>query len=96
LLVALNEMAGYDPQVGATYRDILTAISTRMAAVIETGQAGGAIRRELSAATAASALTWMVERACQQTLPGRPTSHDAELAATLTQIVWGALYLEAP
>ena len=46
--------------------------------------------------TTASALTWMVERACQQNLPGRPQSYDAELAATLTQIVWGALYLEAP
>jgi TetR/AcrR family transcriptional regulator, ethionamide resistance regulator len=96
LLVALNEMAGYDPQVGATYRDILTAISARVAAVIEAGQAEGFIRRELSAATAGSALTWMVERACQQNLPGRPPSYDAELAEMLTQIVWSALYLEVP
>jgi AcrR family transcriptional regulator len=96
LLVALNEMAGYDPQVGATYREILTAISARVAAVIEAGQAGGAIRRDLSAAITASSLTWMVERACQQNLPGSPPSYDAELAATFTQIVWGALYLEAP
>jgi AcrR family transcriptional regulator len=96
LLVALNEMAGYDPQVGATYREILTAISGRVAAVIEVGQGDGVIRLEVSAATAASALTWMVERTCQQNLPGRPPSYDAELADTLTQIVWGALYLEAP
>ncbi|MDT5263943.1 MAG: TetR/AcrR family transcriptional regulator, ethionamide resistance regulator [Mycobacterium sp.] len=96
LLVALNEMAGYDPQVGATYREILTAISGRVAAVIEEGQGDGVIRLEVSAATAASALTWMVERTCQQNLPGRPPSYDAELADTLTQIVWGALYLEAP
>lgn len=95
LLVALNEMAGYDPQVGATYQEILTAISGRVAAVIEEGQGDGVIRRELSAATAASALTWMVERTCQQNLPGRPPSYDAELANTLTQIVWGTLYLEA-
>jgi AcrR family transcriptional regulator len=96
LLVALNEMAGYDPQVGTTYRDILTEISARVAAVIEAGQADGYIRRELSASTAGSALTWMVERACQQNLPGRPSSYDSELDETLTQIVWGALYLEAP
>jgi TetR/AcrR family transcriptional regulator, ethionamide resistance regulator len=95
LLVALNEMAAYDPQVGATYREILTAISARLATVIEDGQADGSVRRELSAATAASALTWMVERSCQQNLPGRPPSYDAELADTLTQIVCGALYLEA-
>jgi AcrR family transcriptional regulator len=96
LLVALNEMAAYDPQVGTTYRDILAAISERLAAVIEEGQGDGFIRPELSAATAASTLTWMAERTCQQNLPGRPESYDAELADTLTQIVWGALYLEAP
>ncbi|WP_319451763.1 MULTISPECIES: TetR/AcrR family transcriptional regulator [unclassified Mycobacterium] len=96
LLVALNEMAGYDPQVGTTYRDILTAIAARLTAVIEAGQEDGSIRRELSAATAASTLTWMTERTCQQNLPGGPPSYDAELARTLTQIVWGALYLEAP
>jgi len=96
LLVALNEMAAYDPQVGATYRDILTAIAARLTAVIEAGQEDGSIRHELSAASAATTLTWMAERTCQQNLPGRPPSYDAELAATLTQIVWGALYLEAP
>jgi AcrR family transcriptional regulator len=96
LLVALNEMAGYDPQVGATYREVLTAIAGRLTEVIEAGQAGGAMRRDLSAAITASSLTWMVERACQQNLPGRPPSYDAELAAAFTQIVWGALYLEAP
>jgi AcrR family transcriptional regulator len=96
LLVALNEMAAYDPQVGATYREVLTAIAGRLTEVIEAGQAGGAIRRDLSAAITASSLTWMVERACQQNLPGRPPSYDAELAATFTQIVWGALHLEAP
>jgi AcrR family transcriptional regulator len=96
LLIALNEMAAYDPQVGATYRDILTTIAARLTAVIEEGQGDGFIRQELSAETAASTLTWMAERTCQQNLPGRPASYDAELAATLTQIVWGALYLEAP
>ena len=95
LLVALNEMAGYDHQVGATYHDVLTAISARLAAVIEAGQDDGSIRPELSAQTTASTLTWMVERACQQNLPGKPQSYDAELATTLTQIVWSALYLES-
>jgi AcrR family transcriptional regulator len=96
LLVALNEMSAYDPQVGATYREILTGVAERLTEVIEDGQADGTIRRDLSAGTTASSLTWMVERTCQQSLPGRPPSFDAELAATLTQIVWGALHLEAP
>ena len=96
LLVALSEMAAYDAQVGDTYRDILATIAGRLAAIIEQGQSDGFIRPELPAATTASALTWMAERTCQQNLPGRPSSYDGELAATLTQIVWGTLYLEAP
>ena len=93
VLVALNEMAGYDPLVAATYRELLTGISSRLTQVIEDGQADGSIRRELPAATTASALSWMVERACQQNLPGRPSEYDAELTTTLTEIAWGALYL---
>jgi AcrR family transcriptional regulator len=94
LLVALNEMAAYDPLVGAAYRDQLDRISGRVTRVIEDGQADGSIRHTLPAATTASALTWMVERACQQNLPGAPAEYDAELATALSEIVWGALYLE--
>jgi AcrR family transcriptional regulator len=93
VLVALNEMAAYDPATAETYRDLLTGISGRLTRVIEDGQADGSIRSELAAITTASALTWMVERACQQNLPTEPDSYDAELAATLAEIVWGALYL---
>jgi AcrR family transcriptional regulator len=93
VLVALNEMAGYDSLVGSTYRNLLTAITARLTRVIEDGQADGSIRGTLPAATAASALTWMVERVCQQNLPNNPASYDAELATTLTEILWGALYL---
>lgn len=94
VLVALNEMAGYDPLTAQTYRELLTAVSQRLTHVVEEGQADGSIRRQLPAATTASALTWMVERACQQNLPDQPPDYDAELAATLAQIVWGALYLK--
>jgi len=91
----LNEMAAYDPLVAATYRDLLTDISERLTRVIEDGQADGSIRPGLPAATTANTLTWMVERACHQNLPMKPRDYDAELAATLAEIVWGALYLKA-
>ncbi|OCB56723.1 TetR family transcriptional regulator [Mycobacterium malmoense] len=94
VLVALNEMAGYDPLVAATYRNLLTAVTGRMTRVIEEGQADGSIRPDLAPATTASALTWMVERACQQNLPVKPPGYDPELAESLSQIVWGALYLK--
>ncbi|GBE65056.1 TetR family transcriptional regulator [Mycobacterium sp. MFM001] len=94
LLVALNEMAGYDALVGAAYRDQLDRISGRVTRVIEDGQADGSIRHTLPATTTAKTLTWMVERTCQQNLPGAPHEYDAELAGALTEIIWGALYLE--
>ncbi|AAS04579.1 TetR/AcrR family transcriptional regulator [Mycobacterium avium] len=94
VLVALNEMSGYDPLTAQTYREILTGISGQLTRVIEDGQADGSIRPRLAAATTASALTWMVERACQQNLPAQLPAYDAELADTLAEIVWGALYLK--
>jgi AcrR family transcriptional regulator len=93
LLIALSEMAGYDPQVAATYRELLTAISGRVAQIIEAGQADGSIRRALPATATASALTWMVERACQQNLPAREADYESELSTALTEVIWGALYL---
>ncbi|CAJ1495979.1 TetR/AcrR family transcriptional regulator [[Mycobacterium] kokjensenii] len=95
LLIALSEMAGYDPQVGSTYRELLTGIADGMTRMIEAGQADGSIRRTLPAAATASALTWMVERTCQQNLPTKGADYDAELAATLAEITWSALYLES-
>jgi TetR/AcrR family transcriptional regulator, ethionamide resistance regulator len=94
VLVALNELAPYDTGVGETYRDLLEGVTAGVTAVIEGGQAAGRIRPDLPAATTASTLTWMVERACQQNLPRNPRSYDTELADALTQIIWGALYLE--
>lgn len=93
VLIALNEMSAYDPLVAQTYRDLLAGISQQLARVIEEGQADGSIRTQLPAATTASTLTWMVERTCQQSLPSQSASDDAELVDTLTEIVWGALYL---
>jgi TetR/AcrR family transcriptional regulator, ethionamide resistance regulator len=95
VLVALNEMAAYDAVVGATYGNLLIAIAGRLTRVIEDGQADGSIRPALPAATTASALTWMVERTCQQNLPGAPESYDAELSATLAEIIWATLYLKS-
>jgi TetR/AcrR family transcriptional regulator, ethionamide resistance regulator len=93
VLAALNEMAAYDPTMAQSYRDLLNGITQRLARVIEDGQADGSIRRELPATATASALTWMVERVCQQDLPAEPPGYDSELVATLAEIVWGTLYL---
>ena len=95
VLVALNEMAPYDTAVGDTYRSLLAEVSDGFRAVIVAGQKAGAIRPQLPPDTTAQALVLMVERTCQQNLPSKPTSFDAELAGVLTELVWGALYLKA-
>jgi AcrR family transcriptional regulator len=92
---ALNEMAAYDPLVATTYRDLMVAISARLADVIRRGQADGTIRTQISPQATASCLTWMVERACHQNLPNEEPPSDDELGESLTQIIWAALYLEA-
>lgn len=94
VLVALSEMAGYDAATAQTYRELLTAISQRVQRVIVGGQADGSIRSALPAPATASALTLMVERSCQLVLPGQSPEHDAELADTLAEIIWAALYLK--
>lgn len=94
LLVALSEMSGYDPLVSATYSDLIGQIAGRLGQVIESGKHDGVIPAGVATESTALALTWMVEQTCQKTLPGRPDTYDAELAATLTRIVWAALYYE--
>ncbi|MFV0493926.1 TetR/AcrR family transcriptional regulator [Mycobacterium sp.] len=94
VLIALDEASGYDPATAQAYRDLLGAIIDRVTSVIQEGQEDGSIRRELPPATTASALTWMVERTCQQNLPARPPEFDPELASTLVEVIWGALYLK--
>ena len=94
VLAALNEMAAYDPTMAQSYRDLLAGITRQLIRVIEDGQTDGSVRSELPAATTASALTWMVERVCQQNLPAEPPGYDTELVAALTEIVWGTLYLK--
>lgn len=96
VLIALSEMAGYDPATAQTYRELLTAISARVTSVIADGQSDGSIRAGIPAAATASALTLMTERACQQNLPVKPPEYDAELAESLVEIIWGALYLREP
>jgi hypothetical protein len=44
-------------------------------------------------AEVAGELTWMVERVCYQMVRESSPDNDDALAAALTEIVWGSLYL---
>ena len=77
------------------YRPLLPVIPDPPPGALGPGQATGPPRRSLPVAPPASSLPWMVEPPCPQNLPFQPMSFDTELAASLTEIVWGALYLES-
>ena len=92
LITALNEMSSYDASVATTYRQLPNDISVDLSGVITRGQTDGTIRSELPAQPVAQRIQpWMVERACHQNPPHQPSDYDAELAAALTQIIWGRL-----
>lgn len=92
LLAAVVEASGYDAEVAAEFRGLIDRITEATKRIIELGQRDGHIR-EMDTDLAAGALTWMVERACYQLLNGPTTGSDEGLVATLTDLIWSALYL---
>jgi len=66
LLGAVIEAATYDDQVGGFWRALIGRFVEATRQRIETEQAAGRARRDISASAAAFALCWMVERSLYQ------------------------------
>ncbi|MGW4489280.1 TetR/AcrR family transcriptional regulator [Amycolatopsis sp. NPDC004368] len=94
VLYAVIEMAAYDSEVDELYRGIMEGLVDAIAAIIERGQADGTIT-PMPVRPTASALTWMVERTCHQTLRFTSESEDDALADSMTEVIWRTLYQEA-
>jgi TetR/AcrR family transcriptional regulator, ethionamide resistance regulator len=92
LLSAVVEAAGYDKAVADDYYAMLRGIHTTTREIIEQGQADGIIR-EMPADAVAGALTWMVERVCNQMMH-HASADDEDIARGLVEIIWATLYLE--
>jgi TetR/AcrR family transcriptional regulator, ethionamide resistance regulator len=95
ILSAVVETSAYDGRVAEVFNELINGIRDATREVIERGQASGLIR-PLPVNEVAGALTWMVERVCYQMVRNSPPDNDDTLAAVLTQIVWGSLYLADP
>jgi TetR/AcrR family transcriptional regulator, ethionamide resistance regulator len=95
ILSAVVETSAYDERVAEVFNELINGIRDATREVIERGQARGLIR-PLPVNEVAGALTWMVERVCYQMVRNSPPDNDDTLAAVLTQIVWGSLYLADP
>jgi AcrR family transcriptional regulator len=95
ILTAVMELAHYTPEIDEVYRRLIERNATYSRDFLDRGQAAGRIR-ELDSAETAHVITWMVERCCYQMLRDAPPEADQRLANTLTQMIWGAIYLEDP
>jgi TetR/AcrR family transcriptional regulator, ethionamide resistance regulator len=95
ILSAVVETSAYDERVAEVFNELINGIRDATREVIERGQTRGLIR-QLPVNEVAGALTWMVERVCYQMVRNSPPDNDDTLAAVLTQIVWGSLYLADP
>ena len=95
ILTAVMELAHYTPEIDEVYRRLIERNADYSRDFLDRGQAAGRIRK-LDSAETAHVITWMVERCCYQMLRDAPPEADQRLADTLTQMIWGAIYLEDP
>ncbi|CAM3077015.1 TetR family transcriptional regulator [Mycobacterium intermedium] len=93
VITAVVEVASYDAVVAENYKAIVDSISEGGTAALERGINQGAVTG-LRPQETARALTWMVERACQQMVRYSPPEEDEVIAEALTEIAWRAWYLE--
>ncbi len=91
---ALNEVAGYDEEVAAYWRERIESSAQRLRRFIEDGQAAGTVNPALDPETTAELLAWGVERLVTQHVLSRPAGEDAELAERLAGTAWSTLGLD--
>jgi TetR/AcrR family transcriptional regulator, ethionamide resistance regulator len=94
VVTAVNEMASYDAVVAEAYKNILDGITAKGQAALERAIAAGAATPVRTWETV-TALTWMVERTCQQVVRYAPPDADEGIADALAEIAWRAWYLES-
>lgn len=94
VLTAMAELASYDPVVAEAHMAIVHAIAGQAKAALERAVAGGAAAPAHSWETSC-ALTWMIERTCQQMVRNSPPEADDAITEALTEIVWRTWYLES-
>ncbi len=97
VLLALVELAGYEPEVARYWRErvgaFIAVVRTRLDELVRAGEVSPVI----DTGSTAAVLTWMVERSItQHVLESRDPAGDAELAATLGRAIWLTTFGDAP
>jgi AcrR family transcriptional regulator len=94
VLTAMAELASYDPVVAEAHRAGVHAVAEQAKAALDRVIAAGADGPRHSWETSC-ALSWMIERTCQQMVRNSPPEADDAIAEALTEIVWRTWYLES-
>ncbi|WP_160145501.1 TetR/AcrR family transcriptional regulator [Arthrobacter sp. SLBN-53] len=93
VLAAVAEVAGYTAELDAAFREQIERNAEYSREFLEREQAAGRVR-DIDANVTARTVTWMVERCCAQMLREPGGVGDDDLAVTLTEMIWAAIYLE--
>lgn len=96
ILLALSEVAAYDPDVAAYYHTQLERFTHLSHRRLDTEQHAGTINPTLDTNTTAHLLTWMVERTISMHCRNNDTTTDEQAAHTLARAIWLTIYGDTP
>ena len=96
VLLALSEVAAYDPDVAAYYQGRLDRFTDLTRRRLDEERWAGTVGPGLDSPTTAALLTWMVERTISMHCRDDDTSGDAQVARSVGRAVWLAVYGDAP
>lgn len=91
LLRALGEVAAYEPEVAAFWRETMEVFESLLRQRLERDQAAGRIAADLDAATTASFVSWGLERSFAVHLETKPEADDERFVAGVAQAMWAAM-----
>lgn len=96
LMVAVNDAAGADGQVGASLAELMELGRRNLAEHIRTGQRDGSVRTGMDPLNVAGLLVAMADRGLSRLTPQADTEELGIIADSLTHIVWSSLYEGTP
>lgn len=89
VLLALVELAGYEPEVARYWNERVAAFIAVVGARLDELARAGEVSPAMDTASTAAVLTWMVERSiAQHVLENPDPAGDGEFAATLARAIW--------
>jgi len=97
VLLALVELAGYEPEVAVYWQERVAAFIAVVRARLDELVLAGEVSPAIDTASTAAVLTWMVERSvAQHVLENPDPAGDPEFAATLGRAIWLTTFGDSP